>query len=322
MGSEFIFPKLENVLVGQFIVKRQLSADGNMSAVYEAWSHPKAEQRVRRVALKMSRNDKPAYEQFLLREVKQLRSLRHPGIVHICPIIMPNGVSLYSGRAEELTALFNGEPPFYYAMELLDGGSLHNHLRGKSIYQFSIQWRVELLYQIATTLDFLHSAKVAHRDIKPDNIVFRYAPRPNERPQAVLIDFGLWAHGDEDLVPTAYRAGSLQYLSPERVIAQRRMVTNVRTSRIEGINHVPSDIWALGVIAYELFHGVHPFAPFNSEEDLEYRLVHTPHRPPNTWASMDRLINDMLQKIREDRPVIGAIIQRLDTEIGVPPPRI
>lgn len=325
MRSQLVFPNLNNMQVGQFIIRQQLSDDGNMSRVYLAVTHPDyvpVERRERQVALKISRNDNHTYEQALLREVRQLTNLRHPGIVHICPIIMPNRSVLYLARATELAHLFNDNPPLYYAMEVLHGRSLHHHLNSGQLRQLPIEWRLELLYQIIIIIHFLHSAKIAHRDIKPDNIVFRYPPRINERPQPVFVDFGLWAQNDQELMTSVYRAGSLQYLSPERVIAQRDLQTSVRTSRTDNIDHLPSDIWALGIIAYELFHNQHPFAPFYSEEELADKIVHKPHNPPRTSPPMDKLINDMLAKIREDRPTINDVLQRIELEVGFFAPRI
>jgi serine/threonine protein kinase len=321
--------------VGPFVIDRMLSKVGNMSSLYAGVVRSTK----RAVAIKIARSDDDAYTNFIKDEVEQLSQLRHPGIVHVHPIVLPEtGRVVYIGRASTLRPLFGGHDPWYYAMELITGGSLHHHL--KTIIQFPIEWKLELIYRIALNLHYMHLRGVAHLDLKLDNILLRSAPVPNEAPQPVLIDFGTTIHYDRK---PYLAAGTLLYSSPERVEVMRNIKGQYDTTqRKHVIDHRPSDVWALGVMAYELLEGGYPFRPYTTEEELALNILYRTAPPmrradPRGETGVQRIVlglptrqsplqgdteQGMLSKVRENRLTMEDVIHLLDSETNFTPPRI
>jgi len=113
---------------------------------------------------------------------------------------------------------------------------------------YSIDWTLELFYQILIAVEFMHHNGVAHGDLKPDNIIFRQSPAANKLPQPVLIDFGSASLFDRMRQLTS----SMGYSPPEVMDAVKKKI---------GLNEAPNidaekiDIWALGVILFEILAG-------------------------------------------------------------------
>jgi len=335
--QDYKFPNLVGTHIGQFIITKDLPRVGLMSAIYVAETsnrYQDIEYRKREVVIKIARNDATVFDESLVNEVKCLQNLRHPNIIHLLPMLTSNNILVYWLRAEELKQHFNGNAPFYYSMEYLKGRSLYDYLYptppntrpkrpANTLSQEEWMWNIELIYQIAITIDYLHRLNIAHRDIKPDNIIFRKPPTIHERPHPVLIDFGLWSTGNQRLDTTLERAGSPHYLSPERVIAKKLAQPNQPVTRDDYANHLPSDIWALGIITHEIFYGHHPFsASLHDDTKLANAIINEPLQLKGKWENVKSLISRMLTKVREDRPTIREVIDILETEMGVLPPRI
>jgi eukaryotic-like serine/threonine-protein kinase len=233
--------------------------------------------------------------------------LRHPGVVRVFPI---GSRRRYVGRAVELD---RRNPPYYFVMELLDNTRVD---KLSTDNRYSNSWRIEMIYQIAIILDYLHMRTVGHRDLKPDNILFRTPPNPRQTPQPVLIDFGL--AGKNDLRSAASSAMTLLYAAPERI--GEKLTGN--PTKI-GIDRKAVDIWALGVIAYELLNRRHPFDA-NNEEELAHKIINEPPAPmnPDVPTGIQRTINKMLYKAPEHRIPIEAVIQELETDTELISPRI
>jgi len=317
--------------IGPFELQSQLSEaeDGNMSRLFGAIHTAQAG---RPVVIKIARSDNPTYTNFIRDEVAQLMNMRHPNVVHLYPIQLAANKKVYIARGVEIRQHFNNTPPYYYAMEYIPGGSLLTH--EKRILQFPMGWRIELLYQIGMGIKYLHDLGIAHRDIKPANIIFRSKPNPNKRPEPVLVDFGIASRHNEN--PNAF-AATAQYASPEVIERLSGMRANYRTTINREIDHALADIWSFGVLAYEIIKGQHPLAPFNNDEQLVERILHT---PPNSMDDIDpqiqRLIlgdpqnadthsvgfkDGMISKVRDNRPNIEQVLQYLDTETSYLPPR-
>ena len=211
------------VRIGPYRILRLLGR-GGMGAVYEAeQEHPR-----RRVALKVMRTPfladelRSRFEQ----EAEILGRLRHPGIAHIYEAGVTQGS--------------DGEPVSYFAMELVHGIPLTRHAEQ---HQLNTRDRLTLVAKICDAVDHAHGHGVVHRDLKPDNILV------DERGEPKVLDFGVARIVDHEraarsmATATGLLIGTLTYMSPEQVGA--------RPDEVDG----RSDVYALGVIAFELLAG-------------------------------------------------------------------
>jgi eukaryotic-like serine/threonine-protein kinase len=155
-----------------------------------------------------------------------------------------------------------GEPPTgpsYLVMELIEGPSLAGVLAGGPL---SVVRTLDIVAQVAAGLDAAHAAGLVHRDIKPSNIMFTAAGTVR------ITDFGIaYAVGSAPLTATGMVMGTPGYLAPER---------------IDGAQAGPaSDLYALGIVAYECLAGARPFAG----PPLEVAIAHRdrPLPPLPSW---------------------------------------
>jgi len=280
--------------------------EGGMGVLYLA----RDTRRGARVVLKVSRPVKTApggqggegmaaeqafYEEALQGEVEILRELHHPHIVRLYPL-EEGPRAVYSRRIPE-----TGQ--WYFAMELLEGGSLEELLKRRS--PLPIEVAVEIGYQVAMALEYLHARGVAHRDIKPNNILFR---RPvQEGIEAVLVDFGL----AQRQRARGLEAGTLLYMAPEQ-IEQEKGGTARPDPR-------PADIYALGVVLYRMVTGRLPFEGRSREQLTSAIRKSMPTRPSllrrETPAPLDDLIFEMLAKDPERRPTASLVARRLNEAV-------
>src|SRR5262249_6570866 len=130
------------------------------------------------------------------------------------------------------------EDSVYLTMELLEGGSLANLLRKGALAPELIE---RLLSQIASALEYAHARGFIHRDLKPHNILF------NTAGDAILTDFGIAKvlHDTTTLTRTGMVIGTPSYMPPEQ---WRGEIIDART-----------DVYALGVILFEMLTGQLPF---------------------------------------------------------------
>lgn len=216
--------------------------------------------------------DREAIERFE-REIKAL-GLMQPH-KHIVPIY-------HVGR-------HRNEP--YYVMPFVAGGSLANHLER---FQADRRKSVALIEKIARAVHQLHTqtTTILHRDIKPANILLGADDEP------LLADFGLIKLLDDSNEQTqAHRTlGTPAYMAPE----QTALVPTPVSAR--------TDVWALGVVLYELLTGKRPFAKAENEDThkLFWKIVNQePPRPrsvrPDLEAGLEAVVMKCLEKRPEDR---------------------
>lgn len=171
-----------------------------------------------------SNNEGWAKDKFLA-EIKVLSKLNHPNVV----TIFDYGV------------LKDTKP--FFVMEYIQGANLREIIN-KSSLGLLPEETIAIINQIASALDVAHKLGIYHRDLKPENIMVQ--PLSNERSHVKVIDFGISTVKDSSAtsVQTTSVAGTPAYMAPEQ---------------LEGLPRPESDIYALGVIAYELLTGRIPF---------------------------------------------------------------
>ncbi|MBX3084466.1 MAG: protein kinase [Anaerolineae bacterium] len=186
----------------------------------------------------------------------------------------------------------------YFTMELLaDAQPLRNFIHE------SVETRVDLLVQILQALTYLHRHGIIHRDLKPGNVLV------DQHGRVKLLDFGVATKRQEATIA----AGTLAYVAPE--ILQGAMASEA------------ADLYAVGVLAYELLAGTHPYDVSNMDtlrrEVLE-KKVDTSHLQVDDEEQARRLgsiIGRLLNKLPDNRyPTAWRVIRALCEAIGKPIP--
>jgi len=254
--------------IGKWTVVKKLSR-GGMADVYLAEESNPEREKPAKAAIKIMRIPEETQELLLdrfRREVDVLRTLKHDNIVRL----YENGIH-------------DGRP--YLVMEYVDGLSLDRVLeqRGK------LNWEevVAIGQMVAGALRYAHRQEVIHRDLKPSNLLATWDH------VVKLTDFGIarLMHNDK-LTKDNTIVGSASYLSPEQAAGKPA------TRR--------SDLYALGVVIYELLTGRLPFEAATDAELLHkhrYAQFELPSRlVDDVPADLDRLIIALLEKDPEKRP--------------------
>lgn len=265
----------------------ELLGEGGMGSVYrgvDKFSN-------RPVAIKLLRPEKvggqPSLVERFSREAEALRALNHPNIVKVL-------------------ATFTEENQQYIVMEFVEGGSLHDLLRREG--QLSISRAIEIALDLADALTRAHRLQTIHRDLKPANVLLAGDGT------ARLSDFGIAkvadpiANVDHSLTKEGTIMGTIDYLSPE---ACRGEMLDVRT-----------DIWAFGVVLYEMLAGKRPFSHPSTSPTIVSILSAILTQPvpdlgavrPDAPDPLIDLIYRMLTKEREARiPSMRLVGAELET---------
>ncbi len=260
-----------SVLVGKYRVVQMLGA-GAMARVYKAVDVFLD----RPVAIKVLATMAPGMMARFGQEVRVHAKLQHLNIVQ--------ALDCLSDEASGIT---------YFAMEYLEGASLQDLIKESGGIQ-NADDAFYLLKQISSALDYAHRQGVIHRDLKPSNIM---VVEQHDEIQAKVVDFGIAKLQDElqKLTKTGQVVGSPVYMSPEQCTG---MKLDAR-----------SDVYSLGLIAYELFTG--KMAYFENNPVAVMRAHCDPDRRPPPIYSMEtnipcpvklnRIINIALETEAEDR---------------------
>lgn len=167
----------------------------------------------------------------------------------------------------------------FLVMEFVEGGSLADLIQAEGA--LSPPLVVKLLKQVASGLDYAHQRGLVHRDIKPANILL------DTQGNARITDFGLVKESETNLTADGMRLGTPAYMAPEQ---------------IQGMEVTPAmDIYALGVVAYEMLTGHPPFTGTMSKV-FEGHLLGEP--PPLTEAnpSLPAAVQNVMQRVLAKDP--------------------
>jgi len=273
-------------IAGEYVICAVLAAGGH-GTVYEA------EHRVlgRRVAIKVLHSHLATQGEMLQRFVREARivnQIRHPNIVDVY----------------DFGTLPDGSP--YYVMELLGGITLAAALQLHG--RFSPARALLYLEPVCGALAAAHKAGVVHRDLKASNIA---VVDDGEVPRVKLLDFGIAkltpADGSSGITVAGQRLGTPFAMAPEQI----------RGAQVDS----RSDIYALGVLLYQLLTGEYPF---RSQDDLEVERMHLSMPPPRpsllapVTPAVDAVVLRAMEKEQERRfqdihQFLGALREAVST---------
>lgn len=235
------------------------------------------------VKILKSRRDYGRFQQ----ECRILERLKHKAL----PQFIETGIS----QAQDG---FDGAP--YLVMEFVAGESLQRLLQRKIAVETALRWGHEL----SEAVSYLHGLGVVHRDLKPSNILISSGRAPGKTVR--ILDLGIAAlrnQKHEEAVP-----GTLRYMSPEQM---------------DGSTDRQSDIYAMGLILYELIQG---FYPYDVAQDGDWWDIHHHARPRELQNSaisprLADVVMSCLNKNPSNRPTAETVAEALGQEIsgvGIP----
>jgi serine/threonine-protein kinase len=279
--------------VGEFVITRKLG-EGGMASVYGA-EHPvigkKAAIKVLAPALS---SDQSQVERFI-QEARAVNAIGHPNIIDVFAF-----GTLPDGRA-------------YFVMEWLRGVTLYERLWEKK--RLDLDVALDVLDQMCDALEATHEKEIVHRDLKPANVFL--VPTRARREAVKLLDFGIAKLAQPDArrggaprTLTGQVVGTPEYISPEQA---RGIAVDGRT-----------DIYALGVISYEMVLGRRPFEADSVVELLQMQLGVQPPSPRAFWPEVPSPLEDlmlgMLEKDPARRPALAEIRRVIHELRGTPEP--
>lgn len=274
-------PLLGSVIDGRYEVLSVLG-EGGMGVVYETRHRALG----KRFALKALRKDLASDGEIAARFIQEARtaaSVSHPGLVKITDF----------GR------LASGQP--FFVMELLEGQSLASLIRAGG--PIPAARAVDMVRQIAEALGTAHEHSIVHRDLKPDNI--HVSPNGSGRDRVTIVDFGLAkVIGASRLTRAGVVFGTPHYMSPEQAMG-------------EATDH-RADVYALGVVMYEMFTGRVPFEADSYMGVLTKHMYMAPTPPSQLKDTEDLgvletiMLRCLLKKPEQRYQTLGELSRELD----------
>ncbi|HUQ07430.1 MAG TPA: serine/threonine-protein kinase [Kofleriaceae bacterium] len=257
--------------------------EGGMGSVHAA-THPVIG---KRAAIKVVRAEmlrSPGMAERFVQEARAANQIDHPSVVDIF----------------DIGQLADGRP--YLVMELLRGRTLGERMEQGRMSPLEA---IDVLLQIADALVAAHAHGVVHRDLKPDNIYLNDAP--SGATAVKIVDWGIAKLRDDatprsmSLTTSGVILGTPQYVSPEQ-------------ARGKSLDE-RSDIYSLGVIAYEMFLEGPPFVAESVADMVAMHLREPPPPPSDVWPDippqLEALLLAMLAKDVAGRPALTAIMDTL-----------
>ncbi len=266
-------PYLGRTIAGRFRLVKRLGA-GGMSTVYLA-RHVMID---RLSAIKILRDDlglNPSHRERFLREARAVNRINHHNIVEITDFGETDGIA-------------------YLVMEYIAGESLLSHLR-RGVFPWERAARVAV--QVAAALGRAHQMGVVHRDLKPENVML--VPDPAGHEIVKLTDFGIAKILDAPALTFSEQMfGTPGYIAPEY---------------LEGL--APdgrADLYALGIVLYEMISGVLPYDA-KGQSDMLFAPLRSAPIPLGTRVSglppeIESLVLRLLAKERDERPADAFLV--------------
>jgi len=271
----------EGQIIGNYRIVRKLG-EGGMGAVFEA-----VHQEIgRRAAVKVLHSQFAQNAQVaarFLNEAKAANLIEHPGVVEIFEFSrLPDGTT-------------------YIVMEFLKGESLAKRLERGPLGLDTLR----ISRQIASVLAAAHERGIIHRDLKPDNVIIVKDPETPGGERAKVLDFGIAKIAEEHTMKT--QAGSVlgtpAYMAPEQC-KSASLVSD------------KSDVYALGVMMYEMLSGHVPFTGSGIGDVMIAHLTQEPpplrQAAPDVSAELAAYVHRMLAKEAPERPTMRQVIEQLE----------
>lgn len=273
-GSSF---SAGQILANRFEIIRFI-AQGGMGEVYEALDKELNE----RVALKTVRFELAQKEQTVerfRREIQLARRVTHPNVCRTFDVF----------RHQESKADGTSYETLIVSMELLRGETLDQHIY--RVKQLSTGEAIPLIEQMAAGLQAAHQAGVVHRDFKSNNVILMEQPSADGGVRAVITDFGLARSaisGGESLTGTLDMVGTPAFMAPEQ---------------LDGGEITPAtDVYALGIVIYQMLTGKLPFSGESALSTALKRLTAPPPSPREIVPDLPREWETAVLRCMERKP--------------------
>lgn len=261
-------PTIGDTIAGKYDVVR-IIAEGGMGIVYEVL-HKRIEERFALKVLSPNAEHNPESRARFELEGRIASRIKSPNVA----------------RVFDVDTLPSGLP--YMVMELLDGHDLHREVSEKKM--LSVETAVDIASQAASGVAEAHALGVVHRDLKPSNL-FLCTVAGSERRLVKVLDFGISRvlnSGGRRITDDFHTLGTAQYMSPEQIQAG-------------GEVDARSDVWALGIVLYEMLLGTPPFNGSVTDVIVQVAtaVIIEPHelRP-----DVPRGLNDVIMRALERDP--------------------
>ncbi|MCE9566703.1 MAG: protein kinase [Planctomycetes bacterium] len=209
---------------------------GGMGVVYRAWQVRLNRPTALKMLLGGQFSDTVAQVRFLV-EAEVVAQVQHPNVVQVFEF----------GQAD-------GQP--FFALEFIDGGTLGGKLQAAG--RFTAKDAAEMVAKLADGIAAAHAKGIVHRDLKPANVLIDQHGEPK------ITDFGLAKVGNSEMTASGAIMGTPSYMSPEQAAGKTKDIGTT------------TDIFALGVILYELLAGKVPFKGDSVMETIQQVLTREP----------------------------------------------